>query len=249
MIQSVERAFSIIEILSDDPLPQPLSTISAKSELAPATTHRFLDTLCQLGYVKNDSNGRYLLTLKLFNIAGGAIKQNSLVSIAQGYLTQLSEKVHETVHLMLRDGNEVVYVFKSVQVIGAIQMASHIGTRFPMYCTAGGKAILSTLPASEVLSVFNSSNVRRLTEKTITSPEELLRQMDEVRKNGYALDHEENEDGIICIGMPLGIDPTSVRYAFSVSSLATRFTPDRIAEVVVEMRRTKQLIENELANI
>lgn len=248
-VQSVERTFSIIEYLSSKAEPQQLAAIGKACGLAPATTHRLLETLCGLGYVKNENSGTYTLTPKLFSITSNRFTDNTLISIAKPYLEELSNLVNESVHLVLRDGCDVVYVYKVVKTIGSIQMASHIGMRIPMYRTAVGKAILSTLPDQEVRQIFQDSDIHSVTKNTITNIDELLRCLEITREQGYGLDNEENEMGITCIAMPLGHSGKSARYAFSISSLTPRMMPERLSNLAVEIKKTQQKILSDLIPI
>lgn len=248
-VQSVERTFAIIELLSAESKPQQLSSIAKACMLPPATAHRLLDTLCKFGYVKNDIGGFYSLTPRLFSITSNSVIGTSLISVAKPHLDELSDLVNESVHLVLRDDCDIVYVYKVVKSIGSLQMASHIGMRLPMYTTAAGKAILSTLPEPEVRRIFNKSAIRPVTENTITNIDDLLQSLSVTQKLGYSLDNEENEIGITCIAMPLGKGPDGAKYAFSISSLTRRMQADRLNELEKIMKKTQTNILSELVSI
>lgn len=248
-VQSVERTFAIIEFLCAKSKPQQLAVISKACGLAPATTHRLLETICGMGYAKCEIGGFYSLTPKLFSITSNILTENTLIAIAKPHLEELSSLVNESVHLVLRDGCDVVYVYKVVKAIGSIQMASHIGMRVPMYRTAVGKAILSTMPEQEVRHIFQESDIRPVTEKTITTIDELLRRLEIARGLGYSMDNEENEIGITCIAMPLSKPKETARYAFSISSLTSRMSPERVDQLAEEIKRTQAHILSELVSI
>ena len=143
-IQSVARVFAIIEHLSNSPKAQPLKVIASSCAIPPPTAHRFLNNLCSLGYVIREDDGRYKLSYKLFEISSKALNQSSVISIAKPYLDDMSERLGESVHLVVKNGNDVVYVYKITHAIGSIQMASKIGMRLPMYRCATGKAIMES---------------------------------------------------------------------------------------------------------
>lgn len=248
-VQSVERTFSIIEYLSADSKPQVLASIAKACGLAPATTHRLLETLRELGYVKSEPGGYYLLTPKLFSLTSNAVTNSSLIAIARPHLEDLSSRVNESVHLVLREGCDVLYVYKVVKSLGSIQMASHIGMRIPMYRTATGKAIMSTLSQEEVQQIFLESDIRSVTQNTITTIDELLQCLEMTRKLGYSTDIEENELGITCIAMPLGRAGTKAKYAFSISSLSSRMSSERLLNLAEEMRMTQMNILSELVTV
>lgn len=245
-IQSVARSFSIIEYLSSSAKALQLKEIAAACSLPPPTAHRLLHNLCELGYVINEGNGQYHLSMKLYEISSRTVMRSSLISIAKPYLDELSEQLRESVHLVVRNGCDIVYVYKVTHTTGSIQLASKIGTRLPMYRTAVGKALLATLEDSEIAYIFNNSEIIAATPNTITSLELLMRDIQQVRVQGYAVDNEENEPDVKCVGISLGKSVDDVRYAFSVSSIKTRMSVKRIEEIVERMMKTKQRIENEL---
>lgn len=248
-VQSVERTFAIIEFLADHTKPQQLAVIAKACGLAPATTHRLLETISELGYVKGEIGGFYSLTPRLFSMTSKSLTDNTLVSIAKPHLDDLSDLAGESVHLVLRDGCDVIYIYKALKSIGSLQMASHIGKRVPMYRTAVGKAILSTLPQTEIRQIFQKSDIRPITPNTITTIEGLLEHLDISREQGYFIDNEENEIGITCIALPLGKPQDGIRYAFSISSLTARMTPERLKELAKAMKRTQDSILKELVSI
>ena len=245
-IKSIDRCFSVLEYLSTSAKALPLKQIASACDLPVATTHRFLDSLISLGYVAHEIGGYYKLTYKLLEVASRNVSRSSLISIAKPHLDKLSERLHESVHLVVRDNTDILYVYKVTQIIGSIQMASRIGMRLPMYRTAVGKAILSTLSDSEIKEIFEESEIIKVTDNTVTTIEALMAQIHKTRITGYAFDDEENEKGILCIGTTLGRAGDAINYAFSVSSLKSRMTPERIEEISSAIMETKSTIEAQL---
>ena len=135
----------------------------------------------------------------------------------------------EAVHLVIRDGRDIVYIYKTES--GPMRMSSRVGLRSPLYCTGVGKAILATLPGDELEDIWTHSNVQKLTDKTITDLEELRSQLVEVRANGYAIDDEENELGVRCVAVAIPGPDGRAESAFSISGLAPYMTPERIRRI------------------
>ena len=125
-------------------------------------------------------------------------------------------------------------------------MVSHVGMVHPMYCSGVGKAIMATLPEKEVKQIWNESIIERKTSKTITDIDEMLRVLVEVREKGYALDDEENEEGVRCIASCLRGYGNEVKYAFSVSGPASRMTKERIEELAVDVKKVQEELSREL---
>lgn len=229
-VQSVERIFQLIEHLAAHPTGVSLQTLAGETGLAKSTVHRLLASLVGLGYVVQDEeNGHYRLTLKMFELSSGIVDSMDIMGVAKAHLERLSQRTGEAVHLVIRDGRDIVYIYKTES--GPMRMASRVGLRSPLYCTGVGKAILATLPGDEVEDIWTHSNVQKLTDKTITDLEELRSQLVEVRANGYAIDDEENELGVRCVAVAIPGPDGRAESAFSISGLAPYMTPERIRRI------------------
>lgn len=203
-VQSIDRVLDIIEILASTPSGMFLGDISEKSNLHVSTVHRLLKALIARGYVRKDRiSGKYCLTMHLFEVGCHVSGALDLLSLARPYLDELADIAKEAVHLVKRDDTDVVYLYKAVPIQLLMRMSSYVGSRNPMFCTGVGKSILAFLPDCEVEDVWTSSNVKKIARNTITDFSELKAQLAEARENGYALDNEENEDGVFCIAAPI----------------------------------------------
>lgn len=242
-IQPIVRSFTIIEYLASSEGARSLREIASACSLPPSTTHRLLNTLCLLDYVVHESNGHYRLSYKIVGISGNIVFRSNFISIVKPFLDNLSDRLNESVHLVARDGNDIVYVYKVTRAIGSIQMASHIGMKLPMYRCAVGKAILATLDNTEIANIFNSSKVIATSPNTITSFDRLMAEIETTRQLGYAIDNEENEVGVRCIATSLLCRQENIAYAFSVSSLKSRITDVRITEIAECLLEIKKQIE------
>lgn len=228
IVQSVDRALSIIEVLSDYEEGIGITDLSLKIDLHKSTVHRLLVTLINKGYVEQNPNtNKYKLTLKLFELGSKSIEKMDLRSVAKPYLQQLMELTNEVVHLVIKEGTDIIYIDK-VESNNKIRMHSRIGTKSPMYCTSVGKAIMAHLPEVEVERIWKNSDIKRFTEYTITDLDIMKKNLEEIRKNGYALDEEENELGIRCIGAPIFDHTGNVCGAISISGPTIRVTKEKI---------------------
>ena len=141
---------------------------------------------------------------------------------------KLSNDVKEIVHLVERDGNEVVYLHKFEPLLRPISITSSVGLHNPMYCTGVGKSIMAYLPEKEVRAIWDGTQVIPFTPKTITTWEALQEDLSCVRERGYAIDDEENELGIRCVALAVPGMNGRAEAAFSISGLAAQMTDDRI---------------------
>ena len=131
-----------------------------------------------------------------------AKRHNALASFAQPYLDELREMVGETTNLVVLDGNEVVYIAQS-ESTKLLKLFTQLGAKVPFYCTGGGKAILAYQPKKVQDMVLSNTNFIKYTTNTLSDMEQLKKEFDIIRKQGYAIDNEEREDGVTCIAAPV----------------------------------------------
>jgi DNA-binding IclR family transcriptional regulator len=248
-VQSVERAFLILDILVENGLGMGISDIAKKAGLKTSTAHRLLRTLLQLGVVDQDPESRYYnLSTKILLYSKAVLDQYDFVGSAHPILGELSKTVGETVFMGIHNNSELVYVDHVDTLDHVLRMTPQIGRRQPLHCTALGKVLLSHLPPDQLQNFFSRGDLPKLTENTITNPETLQSELEKIRLQGYSLDLEETEIGICCISAPVWGGDQQVVAAISVSGPATRMkmkgltsflkdnvisTAERISEIVI----------------
>ncbi len=246
LVQSVDRTLCILEIISDYEDGLGIAEISEKANLHKSTVYRLINTLICKGYInQNISTNKYSLTLKLFELGSKKIEKMNLVSVAQSHLKELMEKTDEVVHLVVREKNELIYISK-VEPKKSIIMYTRIGMRKPIYCTAMGKAIMASLTEEEVQAIWNESDVKSYTDNTIVNLTELKSNLKNVRLKGYAVDNQEVENGIICIGAVLKDYKSKICGAISVSGSIMSFTEDKIDYISRALLECANKISKEL---
>jgi len=218
------KAVAILRAFTANDRVLPLAELVRRTGLAKGTVHRVAGELVEHRLLDKTENG-YRLSGGLFELGLQASSERTLLEIAMPFLQDLYERTHETVHLGVREGTEVVYIAK----IGGHRQArspSRTGGRMPMHCTAIGKALLATAdPAlrQEVLS----SPLERRTPHTIVAPGVLQKQLGKVREEGVAHEHEESAPGLLCVAAPVfeadGCTPIA---AISISGPVGRFRPE-----------------------
>lgn len=244
-IQVVDRVFNVIEVMSSTG-PIGLIELSNILNLHKSTTHRLLNSLAYMDYVKQDEEtGKYILTFKLLEIANRSLEHNDIYPIAHKYLKKLSMKTGETIHLVQQHGIDAVYIDKVESKVNSVRMTSKVGSRIPLYCSGVGKAILASLSNEEVTQIWNNSDIHKLTPYTITTLESLFNRLEEVRKNGYALDDEENEEGVRCIAACILDYRGRAKHAFSLSAPTSRMSDERIKELIPDVLELKDELSKE----
>ncbi|SCY34010.1 IclR family transcriptional regulator [Alkaliphilus peptidifermentans] len=246
IVQSVDRTLSILEVLSDYQDGLGITDLSGKINLHKSTVHRLLATLIHKGYVIQDNvTNKYQITFKLFELGNKRLENIDLFSVAKPFLKELMSKTNEVVHLVIREGNEIVYIDK-VESENTIRMFSKIGRRSPLYCTAVGKAILAQLPEEEIERIWNNSVIEKFTDHTIITIEEMKKELQEIRKKEYAVDEQENELGVRCVGAVVFNHTGEVAGAISISGPTIRVTKEKASEFSKLVIMYSKMISKEL---
>ncbi len=244
---SVRRVLNILDYLSEYEGSRgcTLTEIAAGLEMNKSTLFNLLRTLQEYDVVSKDPEvDRYKLGLKTLYWAEACLSDIQLRKLASPLLHELMEKVSETVHLVVYDKGEVVYIDK-VECPHAIRMVSRVGMHMPAHSTAVGKAFLAYLPEANTRETIERELHPR-TANTITSPEALIPHLEEIRRRGYAVDNEENEHQVRCVAAPIFDHAAQVVAAISISGPTIRVTTEKIEQLGQEVKRTASSISRHL---
>lgn len=245
-VQSAERIFEILETLVQEG-PLSLTELSTRLSLHKSTVHRLLKSLVAMGYVRQEKDsGKYLSTFKILSLAGKMLSKIDILAAARPHLEQLMKQTHETVHFVQRENTHIIYVDKVESDANSIRMVSHIGLRQPMYSTGVGKAILAHLKDSEIHEIWKQSNIQAFTPYTIVTYDQLLREIETIRRLGYALDNEENELGVRCVAACVLDYRGLAQNAFSISAPVARMSDERVLELAEQVLQTRRELSREI---
>lgn len=173
------------------------------------------------------------------------LRRFNIRDIAHDHLVDIMKRTGETVHLILKDGFEGVYIDK-VEGEQSIPMVSRLGMKVDLYSTASGKSILAFVPEKELKEYLKIVELKPKTPNTITNPRVLKRELEKIRKRGYAVDNEENEIGIMCVGVPI-FDHNGYPVAgVSISGVARKFTEEKIEEYSDVLKEKAEEISRKL---
>ncbi len=192
-----------------------------------ANVHRLVATLERLGYVERLEDGKVHLSYKIFKMGSTVPHSRKLDEVTKPFMHQLSELSGETVNLGVLYADSVIYLDK-VEAKQHLRLDHQIGEIDPLYCTALGKVLLSGFSDQDLERFFASVDLRRYTENTIVTREELLKEICEVQRKGYALDLKELDVNLHCIATPICDYRNKLVAALSISGPSIRFTRKKI---------------------
>jgi IclR family transcriptional regulator, acetate operon repressor len=242
-VQSLSRAFAILEAMADAGGEIGLSQLATAAQLPPATIHRLVRTLVDLGYVRQEPSRHYSLGPRLMRLVDASTKR--LATLAHPYMSEVVAALGESVNLAVLDGEEIVYVAQVQPSQNFMRMVTEVGRRAKPHTTAVGKAILATKPEAEVRELLKHTGMARRTEQTLTTPKALFADLERVRERGYALDNGEQELGVRCVGLVVPGAPRAV--ALSMSGPLTRMSDDVIDKATPILRKAAEHIGAALA--
>ena len=242
----VGKVIQILEKLDQSPGGLLLREIVNSTSINKSTAYRFLSHLETEGYVFRDSDGYYMVGPKLAKLGSGATYQATLCRTSAVILERLRADTGETVNLAVLDGNETLYlsVFESQHTF---RMVSEIGSRRPLYCTALGKAILAHLTPEQQRKVISATHFERFTPHTISSADDLTKDIHKIHRRGYALDDEEAVVGARCVAVAILNRDRKVIGGISVSGPVVRVTKRQIPEFAALLRTAAEEIVSRLS--
>lgn len=226
---AVERILSILELLSVTKSGLTLPELSRRLRLPKSSTHCLLVTLERRGYLlRNKRTHRYMFGLKLFSLANMALTGIELREQATSFLQSLMQRSRLTVHMAIIEYDEAVLIGK-VEAPGLVRLATWVGKRMELHCSAIGKCLLAYLPEAELMHMVQDRGLTRNNENTITSIRMLKKQLASIRRVGYSIEDEEGEIGCRCVGAPIFDNSGTVVAAISVSGTTAQIRSEDFA--------------------
>lgn len=246
VIQAVDRALKILDLFDEENTELKLTEISEKLSLHKSTVHALLRTLRKHRYIdQNPETGKYRLGMKLFERGSFVVQSLDIRVIGRECLFELSDRSGHTVHLVVLDGKEGVYIDK-VEGKSGTTLYSRIGRRVPIHTSAVGKALVAFKNKEEISELLKDYVFQAHTTNTITSKEQFLKELDVVRRLGYATDKEENEQGVYCVAVPIRDHTGHVVYAMSMSVLAANISEDGLDHIVDMLKESARKLSRQL---
>jgi IclR family transcriptional regulator, acetate operon repressor len=227
-VQSVDRALSIIETLAEDDEGYRLSDLAVRTGLSTSTVHRLLATLEKRRFVQFDRyESKWHVGAQSFSVGATFARRRNFAAQAMPYLRKLRDQTRETANLAAVD-DESIIVLARIESREIMRSLTKVGGRVAMVASGVGKAVLATYADEDVNAIICRQGMPRLTEKSIVRPGELFRELETIRRRGYAVDDEEARMGLRCIAAVIYNDCSEALAAISVSGLTSRITDERL---------------------
>jgi IclR family acetate operon transcriptional repressor len=227
-VQSVDRALSIIETLAEDDEGYRLSDLAVRTGLSTSTVHRLLATMEKRRFVQFDRDGsKWHVGAQSFSVGATFARRRNFTAQAMPYLRKLRDQTRETANLAVVD-DEAIIVLTRIESREIMRSLTKVGGRVAMVASGVGKAVLATYSDEDVNAIICRRGMPRLTEKSIVRPSELFRELQIIRRQGYAVDDEEARIGLRCVAAVVYSNCAEPLAAISVSGMASRLTNDRL---------------------
>ncbi|MBN1314989.1 MAG: IclR family transcriptional regulator [Anaerolineales bacterium] len=223
-IESVRRGLQVLEAFNKETPSLTLTEIADSVGLDKSTVFRFAYTLEKLGYLRRDpETRRYYPGLKILRLGFTVLDNLGFSKIAKPFLRSLSLQCGETTNMVVREGNEIVYIARN-RTQQIVNVNLQVGSRLPVYCTSMGKVVLVDMTRDDLIELLGEGPYSSLTPNTIVYPDDLMAELDKVRERGYAINDEELAIGLRSVAAPIRGVNGEIVAAINISVPCVRVT-------------------------
>lgn len=234
LIKTVLNSLELLDAFKGEKSELGVSELSKILKLHKNKIFRLLATLEYMGYIEQDPfTENYRLGLKSLELGQSFIHHLRLLSIAKPVLKELVDKLKESAYVGVIREKNVIYL-DIIEADQVLKVASRVGNMLPIYATAIGKSQIA-FESKENVEKLLPEKLSPFTKNTITNKENLFKELEKIKKQGYAIDNEELDDGIICIGAPLRDYTTHIIGGISISAPLIRTTPERLKNIIIPL--------------
>jgi IclR family transcriptional regulator, KDG regulon repressor len=243
---SVRKALSIINLLADHEDYLSLTEISSALGLTMSTAHHIITSLKLDRFVdQNPETKKYGIGLRLYEIGLSSNYYHRLAETAGPFLERMSAETGESSNLAVLIEGQITYIAQR-QSTQMMKTFVQLGSRSPVHCTGVGKVLISQYNIEEIENMVKKQGLKRFTNRTITTIEELLTELELVQKQGYAIDQEEREEGVICIAAPVYSSSQKIVASISISGPAGRINAMNLSDIVSLLKGNARAISNSI---
>lgn len=236
----------MLEAVAQDAEGLSNAEISRKLEIPKSSASYILRTLETRGYLtRNPETGKYRVGLKILSLSRGALSGIDVREVALPIMRHLMEKTNLTCHLAILDGPDAVYIEK-VEPTGFIRMDTWVGRRMRVHATSVGKALVAHIPQERLEKILTERGMEKRTPKTITTVSRLLKDLEKVREQGYAVDDEENNMGARCVGAPVFNQQGTIEAAIGLSGTINQVNPHTMPRILEHLKDAARHVSMQL---
>lgn len=244
---AVDRALSILELVVEHARGLTHSEISHRLRIPKSSASYLLRTLEQRGYLRRGADGRFTIGLRVVGLAKHAAEFVGLRQAAAPVMQQLVERTRLTAHLAILDRGRAVYIHRS-EIPGFLRINTWVGKDLAIHSTAVGKVLAAPLPEAEVRELLAVHGMEAKTSRTLTTPADFLAELERVRERRYAVDDEENNDGVRCVAAPITDRDGRVCAALGLTGASSQLSPAAEEETARAVIKSALLISRELGD-
>ncbi len=233
---AVERALAMLEAVAQEADGMSNAEISRKLNIPKSSASYILRTLEAQNYVTRDvESGKYRVGLKILSLSRGALSGLDVRGVALPIMRHLTQQTALTCHLAILDGPDAVYIEK-VEPEGFIRMDTWVGRRMRVHATSVGKALVAHIPQDRLEQILSKTGMEKRTSKTLTTLPRLLKELEKVRAQGYAIDDEENNLGARCLGAPVFNDRGFIEASLGLSGTTQQVSPQTMPRILEALK-------------
>jgi DNA-binding IclR family transcriptional regulator len=233
---AVERALAMLEAVAQESDGLSNAEISRKLNIPKSSASYILRTLETRSYLMRDEeSGKYRVGLKILSLSRGALSGLDVRGVASPIMRHLTRETGLTCHLAILDGPDAVYIEK-VEPEGFIRMDTWVGRRMRVHATSVGKALVAHVTQDRLEEILRKSGMEKRTSRTITTLPRLLKELEKIRVQGYAVDDEENNLGARCVGAPIFNDRGTIEAALGLSGTTQQVSPHTMPRILEALK-------------
>jgi DNA-binding IclR family transcriptional regulator len=236
------RLFSLLEVIAQRDSPFTLQNVVQETGLPKPTVYRMLQQLESAGILQREGNGRHYGTgRRLMRLAEMVLLNNTVHGARRAVLRQLVDEVGESCNLTAFSGSDVLYLDR-VETAAPLRFYLHPGSRVPAHCSATGKLFLSQMTPTQRRRLLATASLEKFTHNTLTQTEDLEREFEVVRSQGYAFDNEEFLPGLMCLGVLVPSAQGLSNMGLALQAPVMRMNPERAMLVLPKLRQAAEVI-------
>ncbi|MFC4600058.1 IclR family transcriptional regulator [Cohnella hongkongensis] len=202
-VKSADRVLDIFELFTGDKDSYNLTEIAKGLNMPPSSTYLILQNMLHRGYLETDRSGKqFRIGYKLFTIRSGYMRSSSLTGEFNLIAEKIIDDLNETTSLAIKAGSDLLYIGEKVST-QALRFNPNVGTTLPLHATASGKIMLADLTMDELRALYPQDELEKVTDKTISTFQDLIKELNKVRAQGFGYNMGETVDGVHCVAGPI----------------------------------------------